>query len=100
MIAPGDGGSEGGEPEGGGEAATVLLDLCGLKCPLPAMRTGKALALAAPGTVLTVTCTDPLAAVDIPHLVAGSGHEITAASGDGRVLTFVIRVGQADQPEA
>lgn len=73
----------------GGEAA---LDLRGLKCPLPALRTRKALAHAAPGTVLTVTCTDPLAAIDIPHLVHETGHTLEASSGDGRVLTFVIRV--------
>lgn len=89
---------------GGGEAEkaavtldqSVALDLRGLKCPLPALRTRKALARAAPGTVLTVTCTDPLAAIDIPHLVNETGHMLEAATGDGRELAFVIRVRQAD----
>ncbi|MGV6875127.1 sulfurtransferase TusA family protein [Pseudochelatococcus sp. B33] len=77
---------------GGGAAETIALDLCGLKCPLPALRTRKALARAVPGAVLTVTCTDPLAVVDIPHLVSETGHRLEASTSDGRVLTFVIRV--------
>jgi len=35
------------------------LDLTGLSCPLPILRTKKALALAEPGTVLKVIGTDP-----------------------------------------
>ena len=41
------------------------LDLRGLKCPLPALYTRKALAGLAPGDVLFVACTDPLADIDI-----------------------------------
>jgi len=52
------------------------LDLKGLKCPLPALRTGKALARLEPGEVLHVTCTDGMAAIDIPHLVRTRGDQI------------------------
>lgn len=76
------------------ETSPTVLDLRGLKCPLPALRTRKALAQATPGTLLTVTCTDPLAVIDIPHLVKETGHGLEASTNDGRVLTFVIRVGQ------
>lgn len=78
----------------------VTLDLRGLKCPLPALRTRKALARAAPGTVLTVSCTDPLAVIDIPHLVSETGHRLEASTGDGRVLTFVIRVASGGDQAA
>ena len=36
------------------------LDLTGLKCPLPALMTRKALKTLSPGEVLEVHCTDPL----------------------------------------
>ncbi|NCF10014.1 MAG: SirA family protein [Gammaproteobacteria bacterium] len=35
------------------------LDLTGLNCPLPILRTKKAIALAEPGTVIRVIGTDP-----------------------------------------
>ncbi|RAI36685.1 sulfurtransferase TusA family protein [Rhodoplanes roseus] len=67
------------------------LDLRGLKCPLPALKTRKALTRLTPGRVIEVTCTDPLAAIDIPHLVQESGDTLEASDRDGDVLTFRIR---------
>jgi len=52
------------------------LDLTGLKCPLPALMTAKALKALSPGEVLEVHCTDPLSVIDIPHLVRQTGDEI------------------------
>jgi tRNA 2-thiouridine synthesizing protein A len=52
------------------------LDLSGLKCPLPALRTRKALKTLAPGDLLEVRCTDPLALIDIPHLVGVTGDHL------------------------
>ena len=40
---------------------TTKLDLAGLKCPLPALKTRKALKTLPPGHRLEVLCTDPLA---------------------------------------
>lgn len=68
-----------------------ILDLRGLKCPLPALRTRKALGNLAVGERLIVECTDPLAAIDIPHLVAETGHALEASSRDGDILRFCIR---------
>ena len=67
------------------------LDLRGLKCPLPALKTRKALAALAPGTVLVVECTDPLAAIDIPNLLAETRDVIEAQSETEGVLVFRIR---------
>jgi tRNA 2-thiouridine synthesizing protein A len=53
--------------------AVIKLDLSGLKCPLPALKTRKALKSLSPGDRLEVRCTDPLAVIDIPHLVGVSG---------------------------
>lgn len=69
----------------------LLLDLIGLKCPLPVLRTRKALAAAAPGSRLELRCSDPMAAIDIPHLVAQTGDVIEAQSRGDNLLIFHIR---------
>lgn len=71
--------------------AETILDLQGLKCPLPALRTRKALAALGAGQILVVNCTDPLAAIDIPHLVENEGHALESSAEDQGVLTFRIR---------
>jgi tRNA 2-thiouridine synthesizing protein A len=55
------------------ELTSTPLDLRGLQCPLPALRTRKALRKIAPGERLIVACTDPLAVIDIPHLIVETG---------------------------
>ena len=45
-----------------------IINLRGLKCPLPALRARKALSALKPGDVLVAECTDPLTTVDIPNL--------------------------------
>ena len=72
------------------------LDLRGLKCPLPALKTRKALSRAAPGAVLVVSCTDPMAVIDIPHLVSQTGDALEAQDSragetGGDILVFRIR---------
>jgi tRNA 2-thiouridine synthesizing protein A len=67
------------------------LDLRGLKCPLPALRTRKALAGLAPGERLAVTATDPMAAIDIPHLVRQTGDVLETRKASDGVLEFCIR---------
>ena len=52
----------------------IRLDLRGLKCPLPAIRTRKALEKARHGSILLVECTDPLAAIDLPNLARETGN--------------------------
>ena len=71
--------------------AETRLDLRGLKCPLSALKTLKALTRLAPNDLLTVECTDPLAEIDIPHLVNETGHALESALRDGELLVFRIR---------
>ncbi len=68
-----------------------FLDLKGLKCPLPAMKTRKALAALAPGARLTVASTDPLAGLDIPHLVRETGDILEMQHASEGVTVFSIR---------
>ncbi|MBV9548590.1 MAG: sulfurtransferase TusA family protein [Alphaproteobacteria bacterium] len=69
------------------------LDLRGLKCPLPALLTQKALAKAATGTRLVVLADDPLAAVDIPHMCHTQGHALEESSTRAGYHIFAIRRG-------
>jgi tRNA 2-thiouridine synthesizing protein A len=77
------------------ETPASILDLRGLNCPLPALRTLKALRTATPGTELAVQCTDPMSAIDIPLCLVESGHELLGQTEDGGVLTFRVRRGAA-----
>jgi tRNA 2-thiouridine synthesizing protein A len=67
------------------------LDLRGLKCPLPALKTRKALARLNADDLLIVECTDPLAEIDIPHVIAETGHLLESTTRSGDVLVFRIR---------
>jgi len=70
--------------------AQKTLDLRGLKCPLPALRTRKALSGMRLGDQLTVECTDPLARIDIPNLVRETGDALEETREDAKVMTFRI----------
>jgi tRNA 2-thiouridine synthesizing protein A len=75
--------------------AEKTLDLRGLKCPLPVLYTRKALASLAPGDVLLVECTDPLAGIDIPNLVRETGDALEEARREDKLLAFRIRKAPA-----
>jgi tRNA 2-thiouridine synthesizing protein A len=66
------------------------LDLSGLKCPLPALRTLKALQSLGPGDRLEVRSTDPLAAIDIPHLVKTTGDRLEGVERGEHDIVFRI----------
>ena len=68
----------------------IKLDLTGLKCPLPALRTRKALRALAPGDVLEVHCTDPLAVIDIPNLIRETGDKVEIAERTEQRIVFTI----------
>ncbi len=67
------------------------LNLRGLKCPLPALRTKKALGTMIVGDILIVECTDPLAGVDIPNLLNQTGDTLEDSRKEKKLLTFRIR---------
>lgn len=71
--------------------AEKTLNLRGLKCPLPALRTKKALRGMAAGDLLTIECTDPLTAIDIPNLLRETGDRLESKGEADGVLSFQIR---------
>ena len=70
---------------------STTLDLRGLKCPLPALRTLKALEAIPPGAMLIVECTDPLSVIDIPHLVQERGDVLELQETNAGIHRFQIR---------
>jgi tRNA 2-thiouridine synthesizing protein A len=66
------------------------LDLTGLKCPLPALKTRKALKTIAPGDLLEVHCTDPLSAIDIPNLIRETGDKVEITERNESRIVFLI----------
>jgi tRNA 2-thiouridine synthesizing protein A len=67
------------------------LNLRGLKCPLPALKTRKALSTVEPGAVLVVECTDPLSAIDIPNLLNETRDVLETQTERDGALVFRIR---------
>jgi tRNA 2-thiouridine synthesizing protein A len=67
------------------------LDLSGLKCPLPVLRTRKALRAMQPGDQLRVLCTDPLAGIDVPNLIRETGDILEDQQQENATISFVIR---------
>jgi tRNA 2-thiouridine synthesizing protein A len=74
----------------------TLLDLRGLKCPLPALKARKALSKMTPGRTLVLECTDPLTAVDIPNLVRETGDVLVDSERRARPDLFVYRIRKAE----
>jgi len=68
----------------------IELDLSGLKCPLPVLRTRKTLLTMNPGDQLRVICTDPLAGIDLPNLVRELGDILLEQHQDEKHMTFLI----------
>jgi tRNA 2-thiouridine synthesizing protein A len=69
---------------------TTKLDLTGLKCPLPALKTRKALKSVKPGERLEVHCTDPLSVIDIPNLIRETGDKVEITDRSERRIVFLI----------
>ncbi|OKL44913.1 sulfurtransferase TusA family protein [Pseudovibrio exalbescens] len=66
------------------------LDLKGLNCPLPVMKTRRALGRMAPGEHLEVWATDPMSQIDIPHMCNQDGHRLLETVSDADCLVFRI----------
>jgi tRNA 2-thiouridine synthesizing protein A len=71
--------------------AQTTLDLRGLKCPLPALRTRKALSRLPSEHIVIVECTDPLSEIDIPNLIRETGDHLENSAHRDDVFIFRIR---------
>ncbi len=77
----------------------AFLDLKGLKCPLPALKARKKLATMNHGDILEVHCTDPMSAIDIPHMVQELGSTVVTQSVEQETWMFRIRLAKISEAE-
>ena len=80
-----------GSSAGGDDGAGPVLDVRYHRCPLPVLKTRKALAALPAGAILTILATDPAARIDMAHFCATAGHALLAVDEADGVLTFVIQ---------
>ena len=67
------------------------VDAIGMNCPLPILRTKKALATMQSGEVLKVKATDSGAAHDFPAFAKQTGNELLSSTSEGDVLVFFLK---------
>ncbi|OIP83412.1 MAG: SirA family protein [Rhodobacterales bacterium CG2_30_65_12] len=72
--------------------ADQVLDAKGLNCPLPILKTKKALKGMTSGQVLEVMATDPGSIADMTAFCNQTGNELMSQSNEGDVYTFEIKV--------
>lgn len=70
---------------------TTTLDARGLNCPLPILRTRKALANLDSGDTLKVIASDPGSVRDIDSFCNQTGHSLIASNDEQGEFTFVIQ---------
>ena len=73
--------------------ADRTLDLRGLLCPLPVLKSRRALKAMPAGAQLTVDTSDPVASIDLPHFCREDGHRLLAQEGTDFGMRFVIEKG-------
>ena len=67
------------------------LDVKGLNCPLPILRTKKALAEMVTGQVLKVLATDPGSLKDFPAFAKQTGNELVEHKEENQVFEFYLK---------
>ena len=71
-------------------AEFVTIDVRGLKCPLPVLKTDRRMRDYSAGTRFVILTTDPMAAIDLPHFCSENGHQLLASGKEGEALRFEI----------
>lgn len=68
----------------------MIVDARGHRCPVPSLKLRKAMRMASPGAHLTLLATDPMARIDVPHLMAEIGGGVVSVEETDGVLTIVV----------
>ena len=69
----------------------TTLDLKGLSCPLPIVRTAAAFKTLRPGEVVEVLATDPGSVADFTAWSKATGNPLLEHTSEGGIYRFVIR---------
>ena len=70
------------------------LDLTGLNCPLPILRTKKALATVEPGHIFRIITSDPGSLRDFEAFARLTSHELLESSKDDGKYIFLLKRGE------
>lgn len=73
------------------DTPTKKLDARGLNCPLPILRTRKALGAMHKGDVLEVKSTDPGSIKDLDAFCRQTGNEMLQSTDDNGEFVFLLR---------
>jgi tRNA 2-thiouridine synthesizing protein A len=74
--------------------ADEVLDCSGLACPMPILKTKKAVDALAPGQILEMIATDPGSESDIAAWTNRTGHILVESEvTDGRYIFFIQKKG-------
>jgi len=70
---------------------TQTLDTSGLNCPLPILKTKKALKGMAAGETLQLLATDPGSVADIAAFCKQTGNDLLESAEEGGTYSFLIK---------
>lgn len=70
--------------------ATQTLDTKGMNCPLPILKTKKAIKGLEAGDTLEVLSTDPGSVKDMEAFCKSTGNKLMDSQDDGGVYTYII----------
>ncbi|MDP4162944.1 MAG: sulfurtransferase TusA family protein [Bacillota bacterium] len=77
----------------------MLVDAKGLACPMPIVRTKKAMNELEPGKVIEVHATDKGSRADIQAWAKSSGHQYLGTIEEGEVLKHYLRKSSGEEKE-
>jgi TusA-related sulfurtransferase len=75
---------------------TQALDARGLLCPMPVIKTAKAMRALATGDVLKLIATDRGSIADIPAWATSTGNELLEWHEDGDAFVFFLRKSEEE----
>ena len=70
---------------------TYDLDLSGLECPLPILKTKKKLNEVLSGDIINITCTDPGSQRDFEAFARQTGHQLIESKQEGIFFQFKLK---------
>ena len=74
-------------------ADAELIDVRGLKCPLPVLKAARRMRPHRSGARFVVLTDDQMAAVDVPNFCREECHRLLATHREGKTLRFEIEKG-------
>ena len=67
------------------------LDLSGLECPLPILKTKKKLNEILSGDIINIVCTDPGSQRDFEAFARQTGHQLIESKQEGNFFQFKLK---------